>query len=97
MKLTSTRNPRWVSALAGRPGLLTLARAGLASSYLIGGLDKLWHFEAAIQEQAHFGLHPAWVWATLAIIIELAGSLCIIFNRWTWLGGASWPAGKPGG
>jgi uncharacterized membrane protein YphA (DoxX/SURF4 family) len=86
MNLTSARNPCWVSALVGRAGLLTLARAGLASSYLIGGLDKLWHFEAAIQEQTHFGLHPAWVWATLAIIIELAGSLCIIFNRWTWLG-----------
>ncbi|MAM56502.1 MAG: DoxX family protein [Salinicola sp.] len=66
--------------------MLRLARTGLASAYLIGGLDKLWHFEAAIQEQAHFGLHPAWLWATLAIIIELAGSLCIIFNRWTWLG-----------
>tara|TARA_B100000378_G_scaffold171117_1_gene137911 strand:- start:695 stop:1174 length:480 start_codon:yes stop_codon:yes gene_type:complete len=86
VNLTSARNPRWVAALVSQPGMLRLARTGLASAYLIGGLDKLWHFEAAIQEQAHFGLHPAWLWATLAIIIELAGSLCIIFNRWTWLG-----------
>ncbi|WP_110654637.1 DoxX family protein [Salinicola halimionae] len=86
MNLTSARNPRWVSALVARPGLLMLARTGLASAYLIGGLDKLWHFEAAMQEQAHFGLHPAGLWATLAVVIELTGSLSIIFNRGTWLG-----------
>lgn len=86
MNLRSTRNPRWVAALVSQPGILRLARTGLASAYLVGGLDKLWHFEAAIQEQAHFGLHPAVLWATLAVVIELTGSLSLIFNRWTWLG-----------
>jgi uncharacterized membrane protein YphA (DoxX/SURF4 family) len=29
---------------------------------------------------------PAFTRAALAILVEIAGSLCIIFNRFTWLG-----------
>ena len=37
-------------------------------------------------EQVHFGLHPGWLWAALAIVVEIGGSLCVIFNRFVWLG-----------
>ncbi|MDN7617474.1 DoxX family protein, partial [Burkholderia cepacia] len=40
----------------------------------------------AIAEQAHFGLHPPALWAALAVVVEIGGSLCIVFRRFTWLG-----------
>ncbi|MFM0553593.1 DoxX family protein [Paraburkholderia sediminicola] len=63
-----------------------MVRLCLVSAYLIGGINKLFHFDAAVAEQMHFGLHPGWLWAALAILVEIAGSLCVIFNRFTWLG-----------
>jgi uncharacterized membrane protein YphA (DoxX/SURF4 family) len=56
------------------------------SAYVIGGVAKLANFHAAVLEQEHFGLHPGWLWAALAIIVELGGSACVIFNRFVWLG-----------
>ncbi|WP_321852849.1 DoxX family protein, partial [Burkholderia cenocepacia] len=29
------------------------------------------------------------LWAALAIAVEIAGSLCVVFNRFTWLGAGS--------
>jgi uncharacterized membrane protein YphA (DoxX/SURF4 family) len=77
--------PGWVSAVMEWPGLLLWARVGLVSAYLAGGIEKLSDYSAAVAEQAHFGLQPAWVWAALALTMELSGSLLIIFNRLVWL------------
>ena len=41
---------------------------------------------AAIAEQEHFGLHPGWLWAALALTVELGGSLLVISGRFVWLG-----------
>ncbi|NPT46519.1 DoxX family membrane protein [Paraburkholderia sp. 1N] len=79
-------SPSWVVALLRQPWVMPLVRICLVSAYLVGGITKLMHFDAAVAEQAHFGLHPAWLWATLAIFVEIAGSLCIVFNRFTWVG-----------
>ncbi|MFL9907187.1 DoxX family protein [Paraburkholderia sp. RL17-337-BIB-A] len=79
-------SPSWVAALLRQPWVMPLVRICLVSAYLIGGVTKLMHFDAAVAEQVHFGLHPGWLWATLAIFVEIAGSLCIIFNRFTWVG-----------
>jgi len=68
------------------PWLLPVARIALTSAYLIGGVQKLADFPAAVAEQAHFGLQPAWLWATAAITVELAGSALVIVGRWVWLG-----------
>ena len=65
---------------------MPLARLALVSAFLIGGLQKLADFPAAVAEQAHFGLAPAPVWAVAAIIVELVGSLLVIARRWTWFG-----------
>jgi uncharacterized membrane protein YphA (DoxX/SURF4 family) len=56
------------------------------SAFLIGGIQKLVDFHGAVTEHAHFGLQPAWLWAAAAILIELAGSVRVIFGRWVWLG-----------
>ncbi len=79
-------NPLWVDALLRLPWMMPLVRICLVSAYVIGGVTKLMHFDAAVAEQAHFGLHPAWLWAMLAIFVEIVGSLCVVFNRFTWLG-----------
>lgn len=63
-----------------------MVRTGLVSAYVIGGVIKLANFHGAVLEQAHFGLHPGWLWAALAIIVELGGSACVISNRFVWLG-----------
>jgi uncharacterized membrane protein YphA (DoxX/SURF4 family) len=78
--------PRWIGAILSWPWLLPVARIALTSAFLIGGIQKLVDFPAAVAEQAHFGLQPAWFWAVAAIIVELAGSVLVIFGRWVWLG-----------
>src|ERR1700758_2650178 len=79
-------NPRWVRMILSWPWLLPISRIALVSAFLIGGIQKLIDFPAAVAEQAHFGLQPAWMWAAAAIVVELGGSALVIFGRWVWLG-----------
>lgn len=81
--------PAWVRALLSQPWVLPLVRLALVSAYLLGGVAKALDFNGAVAEQAHFGLHPAALWAALAIAVEIAGSLCVVFRRFTWLGAGS--------
>ncbi|WJR79793.1 DoxX family protein [Bradyrhizobium sp. NP1] len=81
-----TDTPRWIASILSWPGLLPLSRIALVSAFLIGGVQKLADFPAAIAEQAHFGLEPAWLWAAAAVLIELGGSMLVIFGRFVWLG-----------
>jgi uncharacterized membrane protein YphA (DoxX/SURF4 family) len=78
--------PGWVSAILAWPWTWRAARVALVSAFVIGGITKLSDFTAAIAEQEHFGLHPGWLWATLAASVELGGSLLVISGRFVWLG-----------
>jgi len=78
--------PRWISALLTWQWTWRLARVALVSAYLIGGVNKLFDFTAAVAEQEHFGLHPAWLGAVLAIVLEIGGSLLVVTGRLVWLG-----------
>lgn len=78
--------PLIVSALLDWRWLWPLARLALVSAYLVGGVTKLVDFPAAVAEQAHFGLQPAWLWAALAIAVEIIGSALVISGRCVWLG-----------
>jgi uncharacterized membrane protein YphA (DoxX/SURF4 family) len=78
--------PEWVSAVLAWPWTWHAARVALVSAFIIGGLTKLSDFTAAIAEQEHFGLHPGWLWAALALAVELGGSLLVISGRFVWLG-----------
>src|SRR5262249_7788916 len=80
-----TDTPRAIALILAWPWLLPLARIALVSAFLIGGIQKLIDFPGAIAEQANFGLHPAWLWAAAAVVVELGGSALIIFERWVWL------------
>ncbi len=75
-----------MSAILFWPGLWPLSRAALVSAFLIGGIQKFVDFPGATAEQAHFGLQPAWLWAAAAVIVEIGGSVLVIFGRWVWLG-----------
>jgi uncharacterized membrane protein YphA (DoxX/SURF4 family) len=78
--------PRWVAAILSWPLLWPLARLALVSAYLVGGFSKLFDFAGAIAEQEHFGLYPGWLWASVVIVVELAGSVLVLAGRWVWLG-----------
>jgi uncharacterized membrane protein YphA (DoxX/SURF4 family) len=84
--LANTGTPSWIGAILRWPGLVAICRAALVSAFLIGGIQKFADFPGAIAEQAHFGLHPAWLWAAAAVIVEIAGSVLVIFGRCVWLG-----------
>ncbi|KVH32086.1 DoxX family protein [Burkholderia cepacia] len=86
---TGRYSPAWIRALLAQPWIGALVRLALVSAFLIGGVNKAMHFDAAIAEQAHFGLHPPALWAALAVVVEIGGSLCIVFRRFTWLGAGS--------
>src|SRR5712675_2395447 len=78
--------PRWIGASLAWPGLVPISRVALVSAFLIGGIQKFVDFPGAVAEQAHFGLQPAWLWAAAAVVVEIGGSLLVIFGRWVWLG-----------
>ncbi len=86
MTMRRTDNPGWVNALLDLPYTWLLVRILLTSAFWIGGLTKLIDFPGAVSEQEHFGLHPAWLFATLTIAVELLGSLLIISGHGIWLG-----------
>jgi uncharacterized membrane protein YphA (DoxX/SURF4 family) len=77
--------PPWVGAILGWRATWFLARLALSSAYLIGGVNKAIDFPGAVAEQAHFGLEPAWVWAIVTIVVELGGSLLLIWGHLVWL------------
>jgi len=78
--------PAWVAAILEWRWTWFAARTVLTSAYVFGGLVKLSDFQAAAAEQEHFGLHPGWLWAVAAILVELGGSALVISGRLVWLG-----------
>jgi len=56
-----------------------LARAGLCLAYAYSGISKLFDFQGAIAEQAHFGLTPPALFAAATIAVQLGGSALILF------------------
>ena len=86
MTAPAVTTPRWIADLLSWRWTWRLARVALASAYLIGGVNKLIDFPAAVAEQEHFGLHPAWLWAVVTIVVEIGGSLLVVSGRLVWLG-----------
>lgn len=78
--------PRWTATILSSRLLWHATRLALVSAYLLGGLVKLFDFAGAVAEQERFGLDPGWLWATLAIVVELGGSLLVLSDRLVWLG-----------
>ena len=75
----------WAGRLA-TPWVRWLALLGLCAAYLQGGLQKLWGYEAAVAETAHFGMTPAGPITVAVIVLELGASLAILSGKGRWLG-----------
>jgi uncharacterized membrane protein YphA (DoxX/SURF4 family) len=84
--IVQTPDPRFVDAILDWRPTWFLARLLLVGAYLLGGLVKLADWQGAVAEQAHFGMHPAALWAALTIAVELVGPVLILTGRWVWLG-----------
>ena len=80
------QDPAWVSGILHWPWVSFAARLALTSSFLLGGLTKLFNFSAAIAEQEHFGLRPGRLWATVTILVELGCSVLVLSGHAIWLG-----------
>ena len=78
--------PFWISTILYWPWVSFVARLALTSAFLLGGVTKLVNFQAAVAEQERFGLHPGWLWALSAIVVELAGPVMILSGYLVWLG-----------
>ncbi len=86
MKGLRASEPRLIGVVLEWRGTVFLARLALVSAYLLGGIVKLTDWPAAVAEQAHFGMHPPALWATLTILVELVGPVLLFLPRWAWLG-----------
>ena len=84
MRAISTSS-HWVERLA-TPWVRWLALLGLCAAYLQGGLQKLWGYDAAVAETAHFGMTPAGPITVAVILLELGASLAILSGKGRWLG-----------
>ncbi|OLP62538.1 DoxX family protein [Xaviernesmea oryzae] len=78
--------PRPLAGLLASPLLTFLALLGLCSAYLQGALTKLFDFNGALAEMAHFGLQPAPLFAVGVIAFELAMSALVLSGVLRWLG-----------
>jgi uncharacterized membrane protein YphA (DoxX/SURF4 family) len=77
--------PAFISALLRAPSLRLVARIALTCAFWWGAFTKLTDFPGAIAEAQHFSLEPAAVVVVATIIVQLGGSLLLIFDRWAWL------------
>jgi uncharacterized membrane protein YphA (DoxX/SURF4 family) len=78
-------SPKPIAALLGAPAFGPVARAVLTTPYWFAGLYKLTHLSDALGEAAHFGLRPAGLVVAATIVVQLGGSLLLIFGRLGWL------------
>ena len=78
--------PAFIAAILRAPVTLWLARIGLTLPYWWSGIDKLLHPQAALAEMHATGLPASWLLYALILMVQLGGSLAIIFNRYAWLG-----------
>lgn len=85
-RAAATATPAFVSALLEWRAVWFVARLLLVSAYLLGGVTKLMDWNAAVAEQAHFGMDPPAFWAALTIAVEILGPALILIDRFVWLG-----------
>jgi len=77
-----------IDALLAQRWLAFLARVALTSAFWLSAVFKAFDFPGAVAEvRGLSGLEPAALFAALVIVVQLGGSLLVIFShRWAWLG-----------
>lgn len=78
--------PQPVARLLDHPVTLLAARVCVTLPFLIGGIMKLAHWQAGVDEMAAAGLQPAVLFNSATLVTEMGASILVILDRWTWLG-----------
>lgn len=77
--------PAPISSLLRSSAFGVFARAVLTLPYWWSGVAKLADLHGALAEASHFGLQPAWLVVAATVVVQLGGSLLLIFGRLGWL------------
>lgn len=78
--------PKLIETILSATWFGYVARTILTFMFWASGLAKLIDFNAGAAEMAHFGLEPASLFNAATLVVQLAGSILIILNKWAWLG-----------
>lgn len=62
----------------GKTMVMRLLLLTLCAAYIQGPIMKIWHFDGAVAEMQHFGLHSAAPMAVLVILFELCASAMLV-------------------
>ncbi|MCY1746246.1 DoxX family protein [Ensifer sp. SL37] len=71
------------------PAMRTAALLALCAAYIQGPFAKIFNFDGAIAEMAHFGLHPPAFFAVAVIGFELTASAMVVSGVLRWAGALS--------
>lgn len=77
--------PAPIASLLRASAFGVFARAVLTLPYWWSGVAKLADLNGALAEASHFGLKPAWLVVAATVVVQLGGSLLLIFGRLGWL------------
>jgi transmembrane protein len=79
--------PGWIAAILDSRSTWLLARIALTLPYWWSGIDKALHPQAALAEVGGLlGTSTPLPFYVALLVVQLGGSLLVIFNRWAWLG-----------
>lgn len=84
--MNATDTPHAVETLLEWRGSWFAARLAIVLVYLVSAAGHLAGFQAAVAEQAAYGMPAPAMMAGLTIAVELVGSLLVISGHWIWLG-----------
>ncbi len=78
--------PKLIDDILKSDWLWHLSRVIITFMYWYAGIGFALNFGGAQQAMASTGIQPLWFVAALTILVEVGGSLLIIFDRLVWLG-----------
>lgn len=84
--MNPTDTPHAVETLLEWRGTWLAARLAIVLVYLISAVGHLMGFQAAVAEQAAYGMPAPEMMAGLTVVVEIVGSLLILSGRRVWLG-----------
>jgi uncharacterized membrane protein YphA (DoxX/SURF4 family) len=64
----------------------TVALLALCAAYIQGPITKIFDFDGALAEMAHFGLYPTTFFAVSVIVFELVASAMVVSGFLRWVG-----------
>lgn len=60
---------------------LVVGRIGLASLFILGGLNKALNYSATLEQMENVGLSPAAIMLPIVIVLEFCGGIVIAYGK----------------